>query len=71
MTIPVTTKKANCLVAIICKTFQHFDKVTLINLYKTYVAKACNRIWERYLGTSVYPRSAGRESAEKSNQTDK
>jgi len=31
------TKKANRIVAIICKTFQHFDETTLINLYKTYV----------------------------------
>jgi len=31
------TKKANCIVAIIHKTFQHFDKTTLINLYKTYI----------------------------------
>ena len=33
----VVTKKANRLVAIIWKTFQHFDKVMLINLYKTFV----------------------------------
>ena len=44
------TKKANCLVAIIHKTstFQHFDKVTLINLYKTYVRPVIeygNVIW--------------------------
>jgi len=31
------TKKASCIVAIIRKTFQHFDKTTFINLYKTYI----------------------------------
>ena len=57
------TKKANRLVAIIHKTFQHFDKVTLINLYKTFVRPVIeygNVIWG--------PRSAGsRENAKKSN----
>ena len=44
----VATKKANHLLAIIRKTFQHFDKVTLINLYKTYVRPVIeygNVIW--------------------------
>ena len=44
----VATKKANRLVAIIRKTFQHFDKDTLINLYKTYVRPVIeygNIIW--------------------------
>ena len=44
----VATKKANRLVAIIRKTFQHFDKNTLINLYKTYVRPVIeygNIIW--------------------------
>jgi len=31
------TKEANRIVAIIHKTFQNFDKTTLINLYKTYI----------------------------------
>ena len=31
------TKKANRLLAIIQKTFQHFDKNTVINLYKSYI----------------------------------
>jgi len=64
--ITVVTKKANRLVAIIRKMFQYFDKVTLINLYKTFVPPILRRIiWEHHLGTS---RPAG--SAEESNQID-
>ena len=33
----VVTKKSNRLVANIQKMFHHFDKITLINLYKTFV----------------------------------
>jgi len=42
------TKKANCIVGIIRKTFQHFDKTTLIDLYKSYVRPVIeygNVIW--------------------------
>ena len=42
------TKKASHIVAIIRKTFQHFDKTTFINLYKTYVRPVIeygNAIW--------------------------
>ena len=44
----VITKKTYHLVAIIWKTFQHFDKVTLINVYKTFVRSTLeygNIIW--------------------------
>jgi len=42
------TEKTNHIVAIICKTFQHFDKTTPTNLYKTYVRPVIeygNVIW--------------------------
>ena len=39
------TKKANHLVTIIRETFQHFDKVMLIHLYKTSVLEYGNIIW--------------------------
>ena len=44
----VVTKKGNCLVTIIQKKFQHFDKVTLINPNKTFVQPVLeygNIIW--------------------------
>jgi len=41
----VVTKKANCLVAIIWKTFQHWQSYTLNNLYKTSVLEYGNIIW--------------------------
>jgi len=42
------TKKANRLLSIIHKVFQHFDKTTFINLYKTYIRPVLeygNIIW--------------------------
>ena len=56
----VVTKKANHLVAIIQKTFQHFDKVTKSVLeYGSII----------YGPQCVYPRPAGnKESAQESNQ---
>ena len=42
-------KKANRLLAVICKTFQYFDHTTFINLYKSYIRPVLeygNIIWE-------------------------